>query len=240
MGIETRFENDFKPEVRSSGQKLFAQEKVTLSNGSDTGVQAYVRSTPSFKVRFSSETIASEQFNADCSCPASKKGQFCKHIWAVLLCAQEKYPDFFSAKSVINQVSAAPETVAETQPTLKTERETARAELRSAYQASAKVRAAEYRKEQYQRMKARAKEHKRGSADAAGTPSKLRSVFTPELEAALKYFSENGFPMASGPAEDILLEAKRKLSRVFHPDKGGSTEEMVELNRHCEVVEQFL
>jgi hypothetical protein len=46
--------------------------------------------------------------------------------------------------------------------------------------------------------------------------------------------------MAQGPDEAIATEAKKKLSRVFHPDKGGTTEEMVELNRNCELVLDFL
>jgi hypothetical protein len=46
--------------------------------------------------------------------------------------------------------------------------------------------------------------------------------------------------MPAGPDKDILAEAKRKLSRIFHPDKGGTHEESVELNQNCEILLRFI
>ncbi len=46
--------------------------------------------------------------------------------------------------------------------------------------------------------------------------------------------------MLAGPDSAIVAEAKKKLSRIFHPDKGGTHEEMAELNHQCELVLQYL
>src|SRR5688500_6286388 len=78
--VMTMLENFFKSEVRTSGSKLVAQEKISVPSGTDTDIHAYVRVAPPFRVVLSSKGIGSESFTADCSCPASKKGQFCKHI----------------------------------------------------------------------------------------------------------------------------------------------------------------
>ena len=64
--------------------------------------------------------------------------------------------------------------------------------------------------------------------------------FAPNIEHALDYFLRNGFPMPDGPTEEALREAKKKLSRVFHPDKGGSHEEVAELNQNCDILLEFL
>ncbi len=221
--IEALFGNLFKPEVKSSGRKLIAQEKVSLSAQSDTDIQAYVRVAPPFKVTLTSENIASPSFTADCTCPAAKKNRFCKHIWATLLCAEESCPDFLSNKREINKAEATFSEENQSKPT---------------YQAAAKERASEYRKEQYQKSKLRTQE-KKNSQKKRESATSLKS-FTPEIEDALAYFLLNGFPMPEGPTLEIITEAKRTLSRVFHPDKGGSHEESVELNRNCEVLLGFL
>ena len=220
MSIEDTFGNLFKPEVKSSGRKLFAQEKVSLSTKSDTAIQAYVRVAPPAKVSLASDDISSSSFTADCSCPVAKKNRFCKHIWATLLCVEESYPDFLSEKIEINKTDSSSQTTG-----------------KSTYQESAKLKASDYRKAQYQKQKLHAKEQKRERKGLGTTPT-LQS-YPAEVETALAYFSQNGFPMPAGPSKDILVEAKRKLSRLFHPDKGGSHEESVELNQNCEAILQF-
>ena len=219
MSLEEVFGNDFKSEIKSSGAKLLDQDKVSISSGSDTSIQAYVKATPLVKVGLSTEDIGSETFVAQCSCPMAKKSQFCKHIWAVLLCTELKYPDFLSAKKIIEKAATQPESV-------------------DSYQANAKVKAAEYRKDQYQRQKQRAKDLK-DKRKGVERPS-VASRFPPAVGDALEYFDKNGFSMPTGPSEEVLSEAKRKLSRVFHPDKGGSNEEVVELNQNCDLLMQFL
>lgn len=237
MSIDETFGNFFKPESKSSGRKLFSQDKVSIANGSDTSIEAFVRVAPPLKVRLSTEAIESEAFAASCTCPAGKKGRFCKHVWATLLCVEEKYPDFLSAKQVIEKPSAAPES---SEPLEAAEEEKARSfsEKQESYKAAAKERASLYRKVQYQKQKLRKKQQK---LNRQGREAPVEtSVFPPEVDAALSYFSLNGFPMPAGPEEEVLAEAKKKLSRVFHPDKGGSHAEIIELNRNVELLFEFL
>ena len=226
MSVEANFGNLFKPELKSSGRKLLVQEKISLASHSDTGIQAYVRVAPPFRVTLACDDVASTAFTAECSCPVAKKSRFCKHIWATLLCVEEKYPDFLIGKTEINKVEASPSLGEGTKENSK-----------ASFQETAKKRASDYRKDQYQKLKNRAKEKKRERLGLENAVSS--SSYTPEVEATLAYFAENGFPMPGGPSKDILAEAKRKLSRVFHPDKGGSHEESVELNRNCEVLMDF-
>jgi hypothetical protein len=224
MSVETTFGNLFKPEVRTSGRKLYAQDKISLSSHSDTAVTAYVRVAPPFKVTLTAQDISSTSFDSDCSCPVAKKSRFCKHVWGTLLCVEEKHPDFLLAKTDIqkNEVSFAA-----TEPSAKT-----------TYQETAKQRASDYRKDQYQKQKARLKEKKQGSKAPANANDS--NSYSPEVSAAMAYFELNGFAMTAGPSKEILADAKRTLSRVFHPDKGGSHEESVELNYHCEIISEFI
>jgi uncharacterized Zn finger protein len=223
MSVETNFGNLFKPEIKSSGRKLIAGEKVSLSSKSDTFIQAYIRVSPPFKVSFTSEAVGSKSFDAICNCPVAKKSRFCKHVWATLLCVEEECPDFLEAKTEIEkpEVSDAIETGAKV-----------------TYQEASKLRASQFRKEQYQKHKLHAKNKKREKESFESSVAQRN--YSEAVEVSMDYFSKNGFPMPSGPARDILTEAKRKLSRVFHPDKGGSHEETVELNHHCEVILEFL
>ena len=222
MNVEDQFSSLFKPELRSSGRKLFSQEKVSISSGSDSAIQAYVRVAPPARVTFSIDDIASTEFTAACNCPVAKKSRFCKHMWATLLSVEEKYPDFLIGKSGINQMDAAA-TSGDSKPT---------------YQESANQRASEYRKEQYQKQKTRTKDQKR-ERKGLGAKESPQSQYEPDIQEALDYFAVNGFPMIVGPSKEIMTEAKRKLSRFFHPDKGGSHDESVELNKNCEIILDF-
>ncbi len=219
MSIEDTFGSLFKPEVKSSGRKLVAQEKISLSTQSDTSIQAFVRVAPPFRVKFSTEEISSKTFSVECSCPTARKNRFCKHVWATLLFVEENYSDFLTEKTEIENLNSSAEPKIDKQ---------------SAFKESAKLRASEHRKEQYQKQKARVKEKKR--EQKGNQQSHSSQSHSPEIEAALAYFSQNGFPMPSGPTKEIIVEAKRKLSRLFHPDKGGTHEESVELNQNCEVL----
>jgi hypothetical protein len=221
MSIEESFGNYFKAEIKASGRKLVAEDKLSLSIGSDTSIQAFVQASPPVKVLFRSAGIGSPTFIADCNCPMRKKRQFCKHVWATLVAVERDHPDFLSAKTSIDKAEIDPET-----------------KSGDSYVETAKARANEYRKDQYQKQKVQAKAHKRAKrAEEDAVPS---SSFPAEIAASLEYFSLNGFPMPTGPVEETIAEAKRKLSRVFHPDKGGHHDEIVELNRNCEVLMRFL
>ena len=241
MSAERQWEAFFKSEVKTSGLKLYKQGKISIPGGSDTSIQAYVRVSPPLKVKLSSVDIASESFTAECGCPSAERGQFCKHIWAALLCTEEKYPDFLNAKQSIEH--PGPSTSEPVQEEAEEKRpgerkETSADEKRSAFRASAKERASLYRKVQYQKQKLHAKVRKMGrEGRVIATPA---STFPRAVAESLEYFTVNGFPMPEGPSQEIVGEAKKKLSRVFHPDKGGSNEEMVELNRNCELLLEFL
>ena len=64
-------------------------------------------------------------------------------------------------------------------------------------------------------------------------------AYPQEVEEALAYFAANGFKFESLDLEN-LMHAKKLLSRVFHPDKGGSHEEVIELNLQFDVVADYL
>jgi hypothetical protein len=228
MSVEETFGNYFKPEMKSSGRKLLSFEKISISSQSDTFIQAYVRVAPPFKVTLTAQDIASTNFLAECNCPVAKKSRFCKHVWATLLAVEEKCADFLENKTEINKSESASFGVhAEPAATAKV-----------SYSETAKARASVYRKDQYQKQKARVKDKKRERQGLESAQSS--SAYTPDVEAALAYFALNGFPMPAGPSREILSEAKRTLSRVFHPDKGGAHEEVVELNAQCEILIHFL
>ncbi len=213
----------FKAEIKTSGSKLFAQDKITISSGSDTGIHAFVKVSPPFKVQLAAADIASASFTATCSCPGAKKGRLCKHIWATLLMTEVKYPDFLSAKRVIEMAQAGP---------------TASANPQSSFKEAANLRASLYRKVQYQKQKLKVKEKKKSGSRRESVVQV--ATYPPEMEAALAFFSENGFPLLPLPSETALGEAKRRLSRVFHPDRGGTHAEIVELNRNSELVLRYL
>ena len=223
MAIDQIWGPFFKPEVQTSGHKLFAQDKISITSGSDTGIHAFVKLAPPFKVQFATADIASRTFTADCSCPNAKKGRLCKHIWATLWAVEQDYPDFLSNKGVIEKPCVAANS---------------QADSRMSYQATANLRASEYRKEQYQKQKMRVKEKKQASSKHEA-PVEV-SAYPPAVEVALAYFFLNGFPMLPPLNEGAVGEAKRKLSRVFHPDRGGSHDEITELNNNSELVLKFL
>lgn len=199
----------FKPEVRHSGQKYINKELISISNPSETEVIGYVRSSSSFKVNLKTATVASPSFQALCTCPASKKGQLCKHVWAVLSVALKKYPDFFYSKNEIDQP-------------VKVQTE------KSAYQ----VKQNDYRKAQYQKMKQQKKSFK--NKKQSSSPQ-----FPADVEKAIQYFAQNGFSFESQGSEEEVQLAKKKLSRLFHPDLGGSHEEIIELNKQSEILIRF-
>ncbi len=54
-----------------------------------------------------------------------------------------------------------------------------------------------------------------------------------------KYFSENGFELRNSMTKENVSQAMKKLSRIFHPDKGGTHEEFTELNKNAEILTKF-
>lgn len=221
MSIEI-WEHFFKPEVRSSGRRYFTDGNVSVSQPSDTEIQAYIRVSPPLKVSLRSPSMASPLIVADCTCSAAKKGQLCKHIWATLLAVEEKRPDFFEDKSELEK-EAKQSFSKQTPPKTQTA---------EAYKAKQN----EYRKQQYQKQKQRLKDlkqsQKKGKTQASALPE--------NVVAALAFFSDNGFPLENPPQMESIQMAKKKLSRIFHPDIGGTHKEFLELNKNTAVLLEFI
>ncbi len=216
-------EHYFKPEVRKQGLDYFADDAVFVSNASDTSIAAIIKATPPIRISFSSDSISSKAFRASCTCSASGKGQFCKHIWATIMTVGEKHPDFFDSKTEIEKVEDA-------NASKKGPKSSAR---QSEFQAKLKTKQSDYRKQQYQKQKARGK-------SGPGSSISSQSSYGEDVAKALQYFSKNGFEMKDKIDEETLRSAKKLLSRVFHPDKGGSHAEMIELNQNFDIVLSYL
>lgn len=225
----TAWEHFFKPEVRSSGRALVA--KVSAAHPSDTEVTAYVRASTSFKITLKSASIESPVIEADCNCPLSKKGQFCKHIWATLLVVEDQFPDFLDEKTEIQKGPASPAAAAVTTSTLKAR---PLSEAQKASQAAFKEKQTLYRKIQYQKQKKRAQEFKVAKKLAAEAPK-----WPDNVEIALEYFNQNGFDLRESMTKTSVALAMKKLARVFHPDLGGTHAEFLELNRHTDTLMKF-
>jgi hypothetical protein len=226
VALAQTWDSFFKPETRKSGQDLFVKDVVSISNGSDTYIQAYVRGTTTFKVTLSTPSISEETFTANCTCTTAQRDQLCKHIWAALLKVADKFPDFLEAKKTIEK--AKPQARADSSPPSSTGSSTRAQEM--------KEKQAEYRKAQYQKQKDRLKEQKT-SAKRSAAPTKS---YPEDVENAFKYFSQNGFELKESLNEEDLSNARKKLSRVFHPDKGGTHDEALTLNENFSILEALL
>jgi hypothetical protein len=220
-------EHFFKPEVRKQGLDYFAEDAVFLSNASDTAISASIKATPPVRIALSAGSISAAEFTASCTCSASSKGQFCKHIWATILTVAEKHPDFFDSKRRIVKVDGM-QSASQKKPKSSEQTE---------YQVQMKAKQSDYRKQQYQKQKERLKSAK---GKSAGGKSAKKLGYTDEVAEALQFFSKNGFELESGSEQETLRTAKKVLSRVFHPDKGGSHDEILELNRNFDIVLGYL
>ncbi len=231
MALEI-WEDFFKPEVRRAGQVFVSKGKVALMHPSDTELQAYIRSSPPFKVQFKSPSVASTLVTATCTCPQSKKGQLCKHIWATLVVAEEKNPDFFSIKTDL--CAAAKNTTEKNTitdpPTVSPERP---------QQAAYKLKQAEYRKQQYKLQKERQKERSQKFKKTKNPKIPAAVSHPDDVMEALRYFSQNGFILEESLNAEAIGSARKKLARVFHPDRGGTHDEITELNQFTEVLLRY-
>ncbi len=234
--IDHSLANFFKPEIKASARSLIAQDKISIQSATDTEIHAFTKTSPSVRVRLWTSDITSSSFTARCSCPIALKNQFCKHVWATLLLVEKKHPDFLNSKVNIEKFGNPLTDSGASSPKVTPKPMSRNSEKIAAFKEAARLRANSYRKEQYQKQKAQAKPKK----DSKNTPSKKGGLdYDDEIAALLDYFSKNGFEMPNGPDEATIHEAKRKLSRVFHPDKGGSHDEITELNQNCETLLEY-
>ena len=66
-------------------------------------------------------------------------------------------------------------------------------------------------------------------------------VYLPQdVEMALAYYSQNGFDFKETLDEESLSLARKKLSRIFHPDVGGSHQESLELNNNFDILLKYI
>lgn len=212
--VENNLSDFFKPEERKRGRDLVQKDLVHISSASDTDVRAFVKGSTANKVSLSTVDVASRTFDADCSCTTSRKGLLCKHIWSVLLKLEDKGYDFLASKQDIQKVSRA-----------------------NATQVEATSRRKDFQKERYEKQKDRAKERRLETKQAART---VAYVYPPDVEEARAYFAQNGFAQESPLSLEPLINAKKLLSRIFHPDKGGTHEETVTLNQNFDVISNYL
>ncbi len=202
----------FKPEVLKQGTSYFEAGDVFLKIAGDTQIQAYVKGSSPIKVFFNSSSIASPSFEVDCNCSSSNKGQLCKHIWATLLEVERKHPDFLDSKKELHKIHK------------ESEENDKKEQL--------KAKQSDYRKVQYQKQKLKAQKQKfaKRGLKAAGP------VYPEPVQKALTYFSENGFNFTTPIDPEELANARKILARVFHPDKGGTHEEVLLLNQNFELL----
>ncbi len=221
------WEHFFKPEVRSSGRTLFSQGKTSVAQPSDTEVIVFIRVSSPLKVVLKTKSVSSNTLVVDCNCPAGKKGLYCKHIWAALLATELKNPDFFDAKTEIQKIEAIAKTAEKAKPTPQSQ-------AREAAQEAYKEKQTLYRKIQYQKQKLRLNQYKKLKSEQ---PKEVE--FPREVEKALQYFSQNGFELRDGLNSEVIGTAKKKLARIFHPDLGGSHDEILELNKYSDILTNF-
>lgn len=221
MKSREHWQQFFKPETQTAGDELVDEKNVVLTVTSDTAINGFVRGGGNSKVQFISQSIGAEKFIATCSCSRAAKGVFCKHIWATLLATETKHPDFLDSKSVIELG----------QPAIKP--------TTSAF----KEKQTEYKNQQSERLRLRNKEMRQAQKALKtknAKPSKFKVSYSTEVQAALDFFESNGFSLESDLNEESLKEARKVLSRVFHPDKGGTHEESLLLNQHYDTLIEYL
>lgn len=214
MEIEAALSSFFGSSERSKGADLFRKDLVVISSASDTDVRAFVKGSSSCRVALAAEEVDAPAFTSTCSCPQGRKGDLCKHIWSVLLKLEETGADFLNGKVEAVEPGKKANPVDETRQ-LKQE---------------------EYKTQQREKVKARNKEIRQRKKREERGP---RFTYPAPVQESLDFFAGHGFPL-----EDLdmasLMNARKLLSRVFHPDKGGSHEEVLEMNAHFDVLSGYL
>lgn len=209
MGIESIFSVFFRPEYRRKGELLYTGGLVRMQQASEANVAAFVDNKA--RVTLESDGMDSIQISARCSCTKFRSGHGCMHIWATLLQLEKDGAEFLSNKNELEFPQRIP-----------TAADKVREEKMEAV--------AEKKREDGKRIRAEQKKRKQLERRAANQTT------SPAEAEALSYFSTNGFSFILPVDPEELDHAKKILARVFHPDRGGTHEEMLELNRHTETL----
>ncbi len=214
MEIEANFSTFFGAQERSKGSELLRKDVVVISSASDTDVRAFIKGSSACRVALTAQEVSAAAFSATCSCPQARKGELCKHVWAVLLKLEENGADFLIGKC---------EALSPGQKSSPSD------QARHAKQE-------EFKTKQRETVKARSKEIRQRKKSEERGP---RFTYPEPVQEALDFFAANGFPL-----DDLemagLLNARKLLSRVFHPDKGGNHEEVLQLNAHFDMLVSYL
>ncbi len=247
------WEDFFKPETRNAGQRYIAKDKVTSSQPSDTEIQGYVKGSTSYKVSLKCDKIESPIIIADCNCSAAKKGNLCKHIWAVFTKTRNDHSDFLESKTeikkydfnLINIDNAKAKNQAINNESSQDKKITF---IKKSWQPSTeqlakqeafKAKQADYRKLQYQKQKLKLNQQKQQRKNQQGHQQQHSNV-PQTVQTAKLYFANNGFPLDEILSADEIRGAKKNLARIFHPDAGGTHDEALELNHHFDVLMKFV
>ncbi len=216
MSLESTLGHLFKSEVKNDGSKEFKKGTVFISNYSDTQIQASMKSMIPIRVSLRAESISNPEFSVSCTCNVFTKGHLCKHIWAVLLTVEQKYPDFLDSKT---DIQSAPVAI-----------DPKKAEMKAKHK--------EFQKAQYEKQKQKIKDIKKEQKRIDSEP--VQEKHPAKIEKAIEFFLENGFKIEASTDPEVLNKIKKTLHRVFHPDKGGRHDEAVALNKHFDVLHDFL
>ncbi len=215
MQVEADLSGFFGHQERSKGSEIARKDLVLISSASDTDVRALIKGSQACRVTLTADEVAAASFSCACTCPQSRKGDLCKHVWAVLLKLEEKEADFLDGKTeALAPVMAAASPSSEARLAQQTE-----------FKSAQKLKLKERNKQIRQNKKA----EKRGTSFQYPAP----------VQESLDYFVANGFTFDELDMPS-LQNARKLLSRVFHPDKGGTHDEVLELNSHFETLADYL
>ena len=223
----------FKPEVAHSGQRLVDSGKILLPRPSDTELICYVNAVGTrFKVKLSSPSVGDSCVESSCTCSVAGKGVPCKHIWAVMSLVEQGDSDFLIEKT---------EMVLMDSEVVKPKSEYG--ERQQQFKQNLKERQVEQRQRQSQWQKdwrQKQKEARKAHSTKNFNKQSINSDLPHEVQVALSYFSENGFELQENLTLENIALAKKKLARIFHPDRGGSHNEIVQLHEQVEVLVHHL
>ena len=137
-------------------------------------------------------------------------------MWATVLKLESMESDFLACRSEIEIAAAKPESDAAL---------------------AAKARQADYKQLRKDLNKARKEKLRLGKKQAL---SGTTIAYPLEVETALTYFSDNGFELSDSLEIENVAAARKTLSRIFHPDKGGTHEEILTLNENYDALASYL
>jgi superfamily II DNA or RNA helicase len=99
--IASKFEKDFKSQIRFRGSQYFRDGLCELYYSNPQTVESLVEGSDDYEVKI---TINKSKLKIHCDCPAFQKFGPCKHIWATLLAIDDKKM-FFKNESSLKTLS---------------------------------------------------------------------------------------------------------------------------------------